>query len=117
MPDAPAPPTALSYVPATSSDAGPQRRLSLFDSICIIVGVIIGAGIFKTGDKVAGAASGPTVLAMFWLVGGVVSLMGALCYAELTTAYPRDGGEYVFLSRAFGVRTGFLFAWCGFWIV
>src|SRR5258705_8252817 len=51
------------------------------------------------------------------LVGGAVSLLGALCYAELTSAYPRDGGEYVFLTRAFGRRAGFLFAWGGFWVV
>jgi basic amino acid/polyamine antiporter, APA family len=117
MSDDPTSPTALPYASVPEA-ARPQRRLSLFDSVCIIVGVIIGAGIFQTTGDVATAAGGrPIASALLWLAGGAVSLLGALCYAELTTAYPREGGEYVFLSRAFGPRVGFLFAWCGFWIV
>jgi basic amino acid/polyamine antiporter, APA family len=104
----------------TTSDlpsGAPQRRLTLFDCVCIIVGIIIGAGIFETTPKVAGSVAGPGWLILAWLLGGLVSLVGALCYAELATAYPRDGGDYVFLTRAFGRRTGLLFAWASFWIV
>jgi amino acid transporter len=52
-----------------------------------------------------------------WAAGGLLSLIGALCYAELATAYPHDGGDYVYLTRAFGRPMGFLFAWAQFWIV
>ena len=104
---------------APSADApAPRRRLSLLDCVSIIVGIIIGAGFYETAPQVAGALPGPAWLIGVWVLGGVVSLVGALCYGELTTAYPRDeGGEYVYLSRAFGRPAGFLFAWAGFWIV
>ena len=52
-----------------------------------------------------------------WTVGGVFTLIGALCYAEMATAYPRSGGDYVFLTEAFGRKLGFVFAWVQFWIV
>ena len=52
-----------------------------------------------------------------WVIGAVFSLIGALCYAELATAYPKEGGDYVFLTEAFGRKIGFLFAWAQFWIV
>ena len=52
-----------------------------------------------------------------WLLGGLFSLIGALCYAELGTAYPKEGGDYVYLTRAFGRAVGFLFGWCQLWII
>ena len=52
-----------------------------------------------------------------WVIGAVFSLIGALCYAELATAYPKEGGDYVFLTEAFGRKIGFIFAWAQFWIV
>src|SRR5438552_17311448 len=80
----------------------PRRQLTLLDSASIIVGVIIGAGFYETTPQVARSVGGTSALLAVWLIGGAVALVGALCYAELTTAYPRDGGEYVFLTRAFG---------------
>ncbi|MEX2216052.1 MAG: amino acid permease [Phycisphaeraceae bacterium] len=100
-----------------ASTGSPQQRLTLFDCVCIIVGIIIGAGIFESTPKIAGHVAGPGWLIIAWLLGGLVSLVGALCYAELATAYPRNGGDYVFLSRALGPRTGLLFAWASFWIL
>src|SRR5437762_10981261 len=100
-----------------SSDRAPRRQLTLFDSVCIIVGIIIGAGFYETTPQVARSVGGMVPLLVVWLAGGAVALLGALCYAELTAAYPHDGGEYVFLTRAFGPRTGFLFGWAGFWVV
>jgi len=91
--------------------AMPKRELSLFDSTCIIVGIIIGAGIYQMAPDIAkGAGSWWGVLAI-WAVGGLLSLFGALGYAELATAYPREGGDYVYLSRAYGPWAGFLFGW------
>ena len=58
-----------------------------------------------------------TWLIGLWLLGGLLSLIGAVCYAELATAYPKEGGDYVYLTRAFGRSVGFLFAWCQLWIV
>jgi len=89
----------------------PRRELSLFDSTCIIVGIIIGAGIYRTAPDVAkGALCWWGVLAI-WVVGGLLSLCGGLGYAELASAYPREGGDYVYLSRAYGRWAGFLFGW------
>lgn len=91
--------------------AVPKRQLTLFDSTCIIVGIIIGAGIYKTAPDVANAAGGWWGVLLIWLVGGLLSLFGALAYAELATAYPREGGDYVYLTRAYGPWAGFLFGW------
>jgi len=89
----------------------PKQELSLFDSTCIIVGIIIGAGIYETAPLVAkGVGSGFGVLAI-WLAGGLIALSGALCYAELATTYPREGGDYVYLTRAYGRWAGYMFGW------
>ena len=90
---------------------GPRQSLSLFDSVCIVVGIIVGAGIFETAPAIARGASSWTMLLLLWAIGGVLSLAGALCYAELATTYPEEGGDYVYLNRAFGPWAGFLFAW------
>src|SRR3954462_6278414 len=94
--------------------AAPRRQLTLLDTTCIIVGIIIGAGFFETPPQIAAAAGGPLLLMALWVAGGALALVGALCYAELAGTYPRDGGEYVFLTRAYGPRTGFLYAWAWF---
>ena len=99
-----------------SADA-PSRQLTLFDSICIIGGVVIGAGIYETAPDIASQVDSSTALIAVWVLGGLISLAGAMCYVELATAYPRDGGDYVFLTKSFGRRVGFLFAWCEFWVV
>lgn len=95
----------------------PRQQLTLFDATCIIVGIVIGAGIYETTPLIAGAVATPHWLILIWLLGGLLSLIGALCYAELATHYPEEGGDYVFLTRAYGRRMGFLFAWAGFWLV
>jgi len=75
------------------------------------VGIIIGAGIYKTAPDVAKGAVCWWGVLTIWGVGGLLSLSGALGYAELATAYPREGGDYVYLSRAYGRWAGFLFGW------
>ncbi len=97
--------------------AGPRRELTLYDSTCIIVGIIIGAAIYRSSPVIAGLSPSVTVLLGLWLLGGVLSLLGALCYAELATAYPHEGGDYVYLDPRLGRPVGFLFAWCQLWIV
>ena len=89
----------------------PKRELSLFDSTCLIVGIIIGAGIYQMAPDIAKGAFCWWGLLAIWAVGGLLSLCGALGYAELATAYPQEGGDYVYLSRAYGRWAGFLFGW------
>ena len=91
--------------------AAPRPTLSLLDAVALIVGVVVGAGIFRTPSLVAGNAGDTAAFVAAWLLGGLVSLIGALCYAELATAYPNAGGDYHFLHRAYGRDIGFLFAW------
>jgi len=88
---------------------GPRKELSLFDSTCIIVGIIIGAGIYETAPVVAASMASPTGTLLIWAVGGFLALTGALCYAELSSAYPQEGGDYVYQSRAYGSWAGYLF--------
>jgi basic amino acid/polyamine antiporter, APA family len=88
-----------------------EANLGLWDAISIIVGIIIGVGIFETPPRVFAVAPNPVIAIGVWVLGGVLALLGAFCFAELASAYPRSGGEYVYLTRAFGPLTGFLFAW------
>ena len=96
---------------------GPRPQLSLSDAVAIIVGIVIGAGIFRTPSLVAANTSNDSLFLLAWVLGGVVSLIGALCYAELTTAFPNAGGDYHFLSKAYGKRAAFLFAWARMTII
>jgi amino acid transporter len=89
----------------------PKKELSLFDSTCIIVGIIIGAGIYETAPTVAKCLGSAPVVLLAWLAGGLLALTGALCYAELATTYPREGGDYVYLTRAYGRWLGYMFGW------
>jgi APA family basic amino acid/polyamine antiporter len=89
----------------------PQPTLAFLDAVAIIVGIVIGAGIFETPALVAGNAGSAGMVMVVWLLGGGISLIGALCYAELATAYPHPGGNYHYLMRAFGKPIAFLFAW------
>ena len=89
----------------------PERVLGTIDVVALIVGIVIGAGIFRTPSLVAGNVDSGWLMLLVWLFGGFVSLTGALCYAELATAFPNTGGDYYFLMKAFGKRVAFLFAW------
>ena len=89
----------------------PAAQLSVFSAIAIIVGIVIGAGIFKTPSMVAGVTGDAGWMLVAWVIGGVISLAGALCYAELATTYPHAGGDYHFLALAFGKPVSFLYAW------
>jgi len=103
--------------PLPQAGAGPAQVLSLGDATAIIVGLIIGAGIFGTPAIVAGALQSPMLMVAAWIAGGVFSVIGALCYAELATAYPSAGGEYHFLGRAFGSALAFLYGWARMTVV
>ena len=91
--------------------AAPRQTLSVTDACAMIVGLIVGAGIFGTPSIVAGAVGDSSMLYAVWIAGGIFSIIGALCYAELATAFPSAGGEYHFLQRAFGRSLAFLYGW------
>jgi basic amino acid/polyamine antiporter, APA family len=94
------------------SDGMPPRpSLSTLEAVALIVGLVVGSGIFRAPQLVAGNTGSISLFLGVWVLGGLISLIGALCYAELTTAYPHAGGEYHFLRRAFGANLSFLFAW------
>jgi len=89
----------------------PTKELSLFDSTCVIVGIILGAGIYEITPTVASCMNGWKGILGIWLTGGLLALTGALCYAELATTYPKEGGDYVYQTRAYGKWAGYLFGW------
>ena len=96
---------------SSAQTAAPQRILRRVDAIAIVVGIVIGAGIYKTPSTVAGIAGDGGWAIALWFLGAVISFIGALCYAELATAYPDAGGDYHFLTRALGRDVSFLYAW------
>ena len=87
------------------------RLLHPFSAVALIVGIVIGAGIFKTPSLVAGISGDAGWALVLWLAGALISIVGALCYAELCTAYPNAGGDYHFLHRAFGRNISFIYGW------
>jgi len=89
----------------------PLEQLSVFDGIVLICGMVIGAGIFKAPSIVAANTSSGAQFLFAWVLGGAVSLCGALVYAELAVRYPETGGEYAFLARGWGRGVAFVFAW------
>lgn len=83
----------------------------------VAVAMVIGAGIFKSPAVVAANTGSVFWLFAIWAIGGAITLIGALCYAELATTYPSAGGDYTFLKRAYGRPVGFLFAWARFAVI
>jgi amino acid transporter len=88
-----------------------SARLSPWDGVSIIIGIVVGVSIFESPRIIFSNVSGPVSALAVWVLGGVLSLIGALCYAELTTTYPQSGGDYAYLKRAYGNWVGFLFGW------
>ncbi len=86
-------------------------HLGMWDAVSIIIGIVVGAGIYETPPMVFKNLGGPWMMLGAWAVAGLLSFIGALCYAELATTYPQTGGDYVYLTRAYGRWLGFLFGW------
>ncbi len=87
------------------------RQLSLFDSSMIMMGIVIGSGIFVTTGIMAQSIPSVPLILLAWIVGGLLTLAGALTFAELGAAMPEAGGLYVYLREAYGPLFGFLFGW------
>ncbi|MEU8984617.1 APC family permease [Streptomyces sp. NPDC048309] len=97
-------------MPETVS-AAPPASLTPTDVAIMVVGIVLGIGIFKTPSLVANYSSDETVFMLLWLLGGLVTVVGSVCYAGLGSARPSAGGEYAFLREAYGPRVALLFAW------
>jgi basic amino acid/polyamine antiporter, APA family len=97
--------------PATNSVEKRPAELGLWDAVSVIVGIVVGVSIFKAPPTVFSNVGTVWQGLAVWGLGGVVALVGALCYAELATTYPGSGADYIYLTRAFGPLVGFLFAW------
>lgn len=91
--------------------SAPKPTLRLIDAIVLIIGIVVGAGIFRTPSVVASNTPSEYWFLGVWILGGIISIIGALCYSELSSSFPHAGGDYNFLKLAFGKRFSFLFAW------
>jgi len=88
-----------------------KRSLRLADGLAMVVGMTVGAGIFRTPGLVAARLGRPGLTFVAWVLGAALAFLGALCFAELTTRQPRAAGKYVFVREAFGPRAGFVVGW------
>ncbi len=94
-----------------------KRELSLYDAVLLIVGNVIGAGIFTTSGFLAGELPDPYRFIGIWIIGGLLTICGALTYAELAALFPLAGGDYQYLKAAYGAWAEFLLGWTSFWII
>ena len=108
--------------PQTINTSRPQqpslrKELGVFDGIAILIGIMIGAGIYSTPQIIAGYLSSFQTIIVFWILVGIFVFISGLIYAELGTRLPNTGGEYVYISRCFGPFAGFLFGWAQLFII
>src|ERR1043165_2996457 len=89
----------------------PKRRLGLIVTAAIVVANMIGTGVFTSTGFQAASLPDPGTILLCWVVGGILALCGAACYAELGAMMPRAGGEYVYLSEAYHPAVGFMSGW------
>lgn len=90
------------------------KKLGLFDSTMMVIGIVVGSGIFVTTGLMAESLPSPILILAAWAIGGLITLFGALTYGELGAMMPEAGGQYVYLKKAFGPLVGFLFGWINF---
>lgn len=109
---------ALTGVAASRRASGPslQRVLGVWSAISIVIGTVIGSGVFLVPSAMIRYVGSVRNLFVVWVLAGVLSLFGALTYAELAAALPEAGGEYVYLGEAYGPFWGFLYGWTQFWV-
>ena len=101
-----------------NSQPGPglRRDLGLWSAVAIVVGTVIGSGIFRVSSKMVAEVGSPAAVFGVWIFGGLLTLFGALSYAELAAAMPEAGGEYVYLREAYGPLWGFIYGWTQMWV-
>ena len=92
------------------------RKIGWITATSIVIANMIGAGIFTTSGLISGNLPNPTWVLLFWFIGGMIAIAGAMCYAELATRMPEDGGEYLYLKRLYHPSLGFLSGWTSFFV-
>src|SRR5437660_473976 len=109
-------PTQQGNVKAPAPAVELKRDLGLWGAVAIVVGTVIGSGIFIVPQTMVQLVGSPRMVFVVWIVGGLLSLAGALSYAELAAAMPEAGGEYIFLREAYGPIWGFIYSWTQMWV-
>lgn len=94
----------------------PFKKLSLWDGVSVVVGIVIGSGIFLVPSDISASVGTPASLIWIWVAAGALSLFGALSYAELGAALPAAGGQYAYLKEAYGQLWAYLYGWSLFWV-
>ena len=104
---------------AQTTQDSPQllRKMNLLDSTFLVIGAIVGSGIFMTTGFIAEYLPSPLMILIVWLLGGFFAMSGALAFAELGAMHPRAGGQYIYLREAYGPWAGFLYGWGFFWVI
>src|SRR5579863_5097217 len=103
-------------IEAQPDKSGLKRELGVWSAAAIVVGTVIGSGIFLVPSSMVRSVGSPLKVFLVWIVGGFLSLFGALSYAELAAAMPEAGGEYVYLREAYGPLWAFLYGWTQMWV-
>src|SRR5262245_61183080 len=93
-----------------------RRDLGLWGAVAIVVGTVIGSGIFLVPKAMVLQVGSPEMVFAVWVFGGLLTLFGALTYAELAAALPEAGGEYAYLREAYGPFFGFVYGWTQTWV-
>src|SRR5258708_6388419 len=93
-----------------------KRDLGLWTAVALVIGTVIGSGIFIVPNAMVRNVGSPAMVFVVWIVGGLMSLSGALTYAELSAAMPGAGGEYVYLREAYGPLWSFIYGWTQMWV-
>jgi len=93
------------------------QKMNLMDSVFLVMGGVIGSGIFMTTGFIAEFVPSVWMILMVWLIGGIITLCGALSFGELGSMFPKAGGQFIYLKEAYGDWAGFLFGWTFFWVI
>lgn len=107
----------MSQTPTPTDRPQLIRAVGPYMAMAVVVGTVIGSGVFKKPASIAQNLPDFSAIALVWILGGVLSFLGALALAEVCVLFPRAGGNYVFLREGFGPLAGFLWGWVEFWII
>ena len=94
-----------------------KRKINIFDGTSVVAGAMIGSGIFIVSADIARTVSSPGLLMIVWVISGLITIIGALCYGELAAMMPSVGGQYVYLRESYHPLIGFLFGWTTFLVI